>query len=452
KDQIRFFENKGYLEEGETLEQRIDAIVKTIQKYETQYSEGLGERIRGYINNQILIPSTPQWSNLGRERSKEDNTQPLPCSCNIITVGNSIADIYYTYGETAMLSKLGAGVGVDWSNVDETGTKIKNNFYTNDKLDWIEDGVRVTKKVSQNGVRRGYSVPFISIMDKSFYDIMKRADKVNPDKSDPLVTNNIGITLPSGFWELLKTNDEAKKRFLMVLQQRQAKGKIYLLDVDNCNKHQSPVYKKLGHKVVATNICSEALTPYYNDKTFACILSSLNLVHWDTIKANPQIIKDAFMFLDINTEEYIRLTEGVPFMDKVNRSAREKRDIGLGCLGFSELLQIKGFAYGDMGSRMLNKEVFSTIRKYGEEYTKEIGEKLGSPTMCKEAGMVRRNVSLMMVAPNKTTAFLAGETSGGIEPFISNYFVHDLAGIHKVFKNPHLERLLESKGKNTVDV
>lgn len=105
-----------------------------------------------------------------------------------------------------------------------------------------------------------------------------------------------------------------------------------------------------------------------------------------------------------------------------------------------------------MGSRMLNKEIYKTIREVGEEYTKEVGEKLGSPAMCKESGLIRRNVSLMMVAPNKSTSFTAGETSMGIEPFMSNFFVHDLSAIHKVFKNPHLEKLLEARGKNTVDV
>ena len=451
KHQLEFFNNSGYLQKGETLEDRIEDIVRVVRTYEHQYMDGLSEIIKEMLYKRELSPSTPQWSNLGRKKVEGSNSQALPASCNIVSVGDSIADIYGAYGEIAMLSKLGAGVGVNWINVSETGTKLGPNFYSNNKLDWVEDGVRVSQKVSQ-GVRRGYSVPFISIMDKSFYDIMKRADKTNPNPHDPLVDNNIGIILPPGFMEDMKTNKEAQKRFILIMQQRKMKGKIYLMDMDNSNKNTSPVYGKLGHVVDSTNICSEVLTPSYDDKTFVCVLASLNLQFWDELKANPQKIKAAFMFLDICVSEYIRLTEGIPFMEKSRRSAMEKRDIGLGTLGLHDLLQSKGFAFGDMGSRMLNKEIYSTIREIGEEYTKEIGEKLGSPKMCQEAGMTRRNVSLMMVAPNKSTSFTAGETSMGIEPFMSNYFVHDLSAIHKVFKNPHLEKLLEEKGMNTVDV
>lgn len=396
---------------------------------------------------QILSPSTPQWANIGRE--SRANSTDLPCSCNIITVPDSIAGIYYSIAETAMLSKLGAGVGTDFSGVSDKGTELDEGFYSNSKLDWIEDLVRASQKVSQGATRRGYSVPFISIEDTEFFDLLKRAHKTNSDKNDPFVDNNVGIILPKGFRDKVKNGDvEAQKRFLHVLQLRKSDGKIYLLDVENCNINHSPVYKELGHLVSATNICTEAITPKYNDKTFACMLSSLNLVHWDIIKENPQMIKDAVAFLDITIEEYIRLTDGIPFLEKARRSAIEKRDIGLGTLGFHEYLQSKGSAFGDLQSRRINKEIYSTIRKYAEEATKELAEKLGSPKMCEEAGLVRRNVSLMMVAPNKSTSFICGNTSLGIEPFKSNYFIKALAGIQSVFKNKYLEKLLEEKGIN----
>lgn len=450
-EQIEFLKNKNYLKKGESLEDRISSIVEIVREYEHYYSEGLADRIKELIEKQILSLSTPQLANLGRD--SRANSTDLPCSCNIITVPDSISGIYYSMGETAMLSKLGAGVGTDFSGVSDKGTYLDEGFHSNSKLDWIEDIVRASQKVSQGATRRGYSVPFISIEDVEFYDLLKRAHKTNSDKNDPFVDNNIGILLPKGFREKVKNGDQdAQKRWLYVLQLRQADGKIYLLDVENCNKNQSPVYSALGHIVSATNICTEAITPKYNDKTFACVLSSLNLVHWDYIKQNPQVIKDSIMFLDIVVEEYIRLTEGIPFLDKARKSAIEKRDIGLGTLGFHEYLQSKGSAYGDLQSRRLNREIYSTIRKFAEETTKEMGEKIGSPRMCEEAGLIRRNVSLMMIAPNKSTSFICGNTSLGIEPFKSNYFIKALAGIQSVFKNKYLEKLLEEKGKNTSEV
>ena len=451
EEQIQFLKNKNYLTEGESLEDRINDFHKTVKKYEAKYSDGLADRIKDLIEKQILSPSTPQWSNFGREM--RGNTTPLPVSCNIINYPNSISGIYYSHGEAAMLSKLGAGVGANFDNLCEKGTKIDEGFYTNPKLDWIEDFVGTTQKVSQGSQRRGYGVPFISIEDREFYDIMDRVSKENSNKHDTLVDNNIGILLPKGFRDKVRNGDkEAQKRFLTVLQERKDTGKIYLVDEDNLNKNQSEVYSKLGHVVNSTNICVEACTPSYDDKTFACVLTSLNLKHWDIIKKNPQIIKDAVMFLDIVVEEYIRLTEGIPFLDKVRKSSIEKRDIGLGTLGFHELLQMNNMAFGDLRSRVLNKEIYKTIRKYADEASEEMANKLGAPLMCRKAGINKRNVSLMMCAPNKSTSFICGNTTPGIEPNKSNVFVKALAGIQTSVKNKYLVSKLESIGKNTQEV
>lgn len=448
--QIQFLRNKQYLVGDETLEERVSSIRDAVFKYEHLYSPGLADRIYGYIMNQILVPSTPQWANLGRP--KKNGTNPLPASCYVLGVQNSIQGLYYALGEAAMMSKLGGGVGADYSRVSNKGTLVEEGFYTNSKLDWIEDILRAGQKVSQGSVRRGYVVPFVSIYDPEFDDILERVNKNNPDKNDPFVNNNVGFILPKGFWDRVKTDTVIGKRALELMKVRMSSGQTYIVDEANCDKNKSLVYEILGHTPSSTNICQEITTPIYPDKSFVCVIASLNLKHWDIIKANPQIIKDAYMFLDINVSEYINLSDGVQFLEKARRSAIEKRDIGLGTLGFHDLLQSKDFVFGGLESRRLNKEIYSTIRKVGEEYTKEIGEKLGSPAMCQEAGLTRRNVSLMMVAPNKTTSFIAGATSLGIEPFMSNYFVKSLAGIKDTLKNPNLVKLLESQGKNTDDV
>lgn len=451
--QIEFLKEGHYLQEGETPQQRFGEIVDRIRYYEVLYKEpGLADRMAEWLDKNYISLSTPALSNFGRRIDSNRNTTPLPASCNIITVGNSIFDIYYSLGETAMLSKLGAGVGQDYQSVTDKGTRLSEGFYSNSKLDWIEDGVRTSQKVSQASVRRGYSTPFISIYDADFWGLMERIDKNNPDKKDPLVNNTVGIILPEDFWEVVAEDQEVKKRYVEVLKVRKKTGKVYMADVRNMNSNCSPVYKKLGLKLQSTNICCEFIQPLFSDMTSVCVISALNLVYWDIIEANPKIIRDAFIFLDILNEEYITLTEGVPFLEKANRAAREKRDIGLGTLGFHDLLQSKELAYGDIGSRSLNKRIYSLIRSVGEDTTKELGERLGSPEICKKAGMVRRNASLMMVAPNKSTSFIAGATSLGIEAYMSNIFLKSLAKIQYVFKNPHLEKLLDSIGKNTLEV
>ncbi len=447
--QLEFMGKKRYLN-GVSLKERISQMANKVREYESQYYVGLADRIEDLISRQVLSPSTPQWSNLAV--AKGNGSTPLPASCYITAPQNSIQGIYYAIGETAMMSKLGGGVGADFTNLYDGGTLLKDGFYTNSKLDWIEDLVRAGQKVSQGNQRRGYSVPFISIDDGEFWQLIERADKKNPDKKDPLVSNNVGVILPMGFRDRLKTDKEAQKRFMKCVTIRESTGKLYLVDVENCNKNQSPVYQILGQEVSSSNICTEITTPKYDDKSFVCVICALNLVHWDEIKADPQIIKDALIFLDICVSEFIKLTDGVPFMEKARRSAIEKRDIGLGTLGFHEYLQINDCAFGDVNSRCINYEIYSTIQQYANEYAYEYGSKLGSPKMCEEANLVRRNVSLMTIAPNKSTSFLMNETSLGIEPFFSNYFVKSLAGIETTFKNKSLKKLLKRKGQDTQEV
>lgn len=447
--QLEFMEKKRYLN-SVSLKERISQMANKVREYESQYYVGLADRIEDLISRQVLSPSTPQWSNFAV--AKGNGSTPLPASCYITAPQNSIQGIYYAIGETAMMSKLGGGVGADFTNLYDGGTLLKDGFYTNSKLDWVEDLVRAGQKVSQGNQRRGYSVPFISIDDGEFWQLIERADKKNPDKKDPLVSNNVGVILPMGFRDRLKTDKEAQKRFMKCVTIREATGKLYLIDVENCNKNQSPVYQILGQEVSSSNICTEITTPKYDDKSFVCVICALNLVHWDEIKADPQIIKDALIFLDICVSEFIKLTDGVPFMEKARRSAIEKRDIGLGTLGFHEYLQMNDCAFGDINSRCINYEIYSTIQQYANEYAYEYGLKLGSPKMCEDANLVRRNVSLMTIAPNKSTSFLMDETSLGIEPFFSNYFVKSLAGIETTFKNKSLKKLLQRKGEDTQEV
>jgi ribonucleoside-diphosphate reductase alpha chain len=450
--QIEFLREGLYIQSDETPQQRFQEIVEKVREYENMYSEGLANRIEYMIDKNILSLSTPVLANFGKPLEKGKNTQPLPASCYIVTVGDSIVDIYNSIGQVAIASKLGGGVGSDFQLVAQKGTQLAEGFFSNSKLDWIEDSVGAGQKVSQSSLRRGYNTPFISIDDNDFDELMKRISKTNPNKTDRLINNTVGIVLPIGFRARLLTDKEAQRRYMEVLGARKKTGKVYMMDEENANENSSPVYKKLGLSVTTTNICTEFLQPLFSDLTSVCVISALNLTHWDEIEDNPQIIKDAFMFLDIVNEEYIKLSEGVPFLEKANKSAREKRDVGLGALGLAELFQMKGLAYGDMYSRALNSKIFSTIRKYGEETTIELGEKLGSPKYCEMAGMVRRNASLMMIAPNKSTSFISGATSGGFEPFMSNIFLKSLAKIQYVWKNPHLVKVLENKGKDTIAI
>jgi ribonucleoside-diphosphate reductase alpha chain len=348
------------------------------------------------------------------------------------------------------LSKRGAGVGIDFTLLPDGGTLIDNTFHSNSKIDWIKALIDTSQKVSQGGVRRGYATPFESIESETFEQLLKEVDKNNPDKTSVLIDNTVGCVIPEGFIGKIESGDKvAQRKFLNLLNERKKSGQIYISYVENMNKNCSEVYKKLGYIIKNSNICQEFCQPYMQGYTPVCVIGAINLMKWGKVKEDPQIIKDIIYFLNIMNEEYVLLTKDQPGLERAHAAARDKKDIGLGTLGLHSLFQSKGMAFGSVESRLLNKEIYSTIQKYSIEASEELADLLGPCKFAKEAGMNRRNCSLNMVAPNKSSSFFntidekGTPASLGIEPYFSNIFTKRLAKIQYTFKNPFLERLLE---------
>lgn len=456
----REFLSEGNYHKGQTVEERFQDIVDRVRDYESLgFPAGLSNRIKHLLEENIFSLSTPTLANFGKKESDGSLCKNLPASCNIVSVENSVYGIYYANLEVAMLSKRGAGVGIDFTLLPDGGTLIDNTFYSNSKIDWIKSLIDTSQKVSQGGVRRGYATPFESIESETFEQLLKEVDKNNPDKTSVLLDNTIGCVIPEGFMSKIESGDKvAQRKFLNLLNERKKSGQIYISYVENMNKNCSEVYKKLGYIISNSNICVEFCQPYMQGYTPVCVIGAINLMKWDKVKEDPQIIKDIIYFLNIMNEEYVLLTKDQPGLERAHAAARDKKDIGLGTLGLHSLFQSKGMAFGSVESRLLNKEIYSTIQKYSIEASEELADLLGPCKFAKEVGMNRRNCSLNMIAPNKSTSFLntiddkGNPCSLGIEPYFSNIFTKRLAKIQYTFKNPFLEKLLEEKGQNTFKV
>ena len=148
--------------------------------------------------------------------------------------------------------------------------------------------------------------------------------------------------------------------------------------------------------------------------------------------------------------EFINKTEGMKFMDAPRNFAINHRALGLGVLGWHSLLQEKMIAFESMEANILNSAIWRNIRSKADMATEELAELLGEPPLLK--GYKRRNTTTLAIAPTTSSSFILGQVSPSIEPLNSNYFVKDLAKGKFTYKNPHLEDLLESKGKNTDEV
>ncbi len=137
-------------------------------------------------------------------------------------------------------------------------------------------------------------------------------------------------------------------------------------------------------------------------------------------------------------------------MQKAYNFAKDNRALGLGALGWHSLLQSKMLAFDSKEAFDLNAEIFKFIKTKAYKASEEMAELYGEPKVLKGYG--RRNTTLMAVAPTTSSAFILGQVSQGIEPIWSNCYVKDIAKIKTTIKNPFLEKLLDEKGENTVEV
>ena len=144
-------------------------------------------------------------------------------------------------------------------------------------------------------------------------------------------------------------------------------------------------------------------------------------------------------------DEFIAKSATLPGLARAHRFASQHRSIGMGVLGYHSLFQSKLIEFDSLHAKSLNNEIFKTINKRSENASKWLCEYKGYKSI--REGFA--NTTLMAVAPTKSSSFIHGAVSMGIEPIKSNYFVKDLAKVKTVFKNPFLECELEKYNLNT---
>ena len=226
-------------------------------------------------------------------------------------------------------------------------------------------------------------------------------------------------------------------------------------------KSDPEVYKEKDLKILASNLCTEIMLPSNENWSFVCVLSSLNVLHYDKWK-DTDAVETMVHFLDAVITEFLDKLDVYRdsadredrqtflFMERAYNFAKENRALGLGVLGWHSLLQSKKLAFSSQGAYDLNTEIFKLIKEKSYKASEELADRFGEPEVMKGYG--RRNATLNAIAPTTSSAFILGQVSQGIEPIWSNIYVKDIAKIKTTIKNPFLLELLEEKGKNTTDV
>lgn len=396
------------------------------------------EKFQKYMAKGYYSLSTPIWTNFGNKRG-------LPVSCFGSYIEDKMYSILGTVSETGMMTKMGGGTSAYFGNIRSRGSNISAGGESSGPVHFMRLFDCMSDVVSQGSARRGAFAAYLPIEHPDVEEFLMIQSEGNPIKE-----MSFGVTISDDFMNKMIEGDTAKRAiWAKVIQKRFESGYPYIMFVDTVNANKPQVYKDMDKRIHASNLCSEICLPTDHMESFVCVLSSLNLLHWDEIK-ETDAIETLIYFLDAVNEEFILKSENIPFMERANKFAKNHRALGAGVLGWHSLLQSKMIPFESMQAKILNNQIWSTINEKANIATEELANLFGEPLYLKGYG--KRNATLLAVAPTTSSSFILGQVSPSIEPLNSNYFLDNLAKGKFAYRNPYLHRLLKEKGKDNEDV
>ena len=444
----RNFLEAGYLAPGVAPETRIREIADRAE--ELLGIDGYSDKFYHYMSQGFFSLASPVWSNFGKERG-------LPISCFGSNVSDDMGNILYTQSEVGMMSKLGGGTSGYFGNIRHRGAPVKNNGKASGAVHIMQLFETMVDVVSQGSVRRGRFSPYLPVEHSDILEFLDIGTEGNPIQE---LTH--GVTVSDAWMEdMIEGDPDKRKIWAKVIQRRGEIGYPYIFFNDKANQGAPDVYRDKDHKVYASNLCTEIMLPSNEKWSFVCVLSSLNVMHYQKWK-DTDAVETMVYFLDAVITEFINKLEVYRdssdredrqtflFMERAYNFAKENRALGLGVLGWHSLLQSKMLSFDSKEAFDLNTEIFKFIKQRSYKASEELADIFGEPEVLKGYG--RRNTTLNAIAPTTSSAFILGQVSQGIEPIWSNIYVKDIAKIKTTIKNPFLLDLLDEKGMNTTDI
>jgi ribonucleoside-diphosphate reductase alpha chain len=425
----RLFLSRGYI--NETPEQRIKDIANKAEGY--LKIDGFANKFEDYMARGFYSLSTPVWINFGKEKG-------LPISCYGSNIDDTLDSILNAGREIGMMSKYGGGTSAYLGNIRSRGSKISTGGTADGPVHYARVYDTVVDVCKQSEARRGACAVWLPVEHD---DIMEFLDIGT--EGNPIQNLQYGITVTDNWINDMKGGDPTKRKvWAKIIQRRNEFGFPYIMFKDNSNNNTP--YKELGMEITASNLCSEIQLPTDSLNSFVCCLGSLNLLHWDEI-IETDAIEVYTMFLNAVMDEFILKSGKMAGMKRANRFASQHRAIGLGVLGYHSLFQSKLIQFESLMAKQLNHQIFKIIKEKSELSSKYLYEEKGY--RCLREGYA--NTTLIAIAPTKSSSFILGQVSMGIEPIKSNYFIKDLAKSKTIYKNPFLEIELDKYGLNTPD-
>jgi len=381
------------------------------------------------LANFDFLPNSPTLMNASRE------LQQLS-ACYVLPIDDSIEGWGDLVKQTMLIHKSGGGTGFSGCRVRPKGDHVKSTKgVASGALSPLSIINYATQEVKQGGTRRGANMGILPYWHPDVHEFIKY--KAEEGK---LENFNISVAIDDKFMNAVKNGGtveqlnprtkepvgtlDAREMFDMICEHAWKTGDPGMIWLDKINNSCSNPTPKLG-QIESTNPCGEQpLLPYE-----PCNLGSINLSKFVVMGKIDyarlgEIVKLAIRFLDdvIDVNNY-----PIPQIEKI---AKGNRRIGLGVMGWAEMLSLLGIPYDSDEAIKKGKEVMAYINEKALEASEQLGQERGvfpnykdsiydpnGPYFRDWAKGKPRNCARTTIAPTGTIAIASGLQGGGIEPF-----------------------------------
>lgn len=369
-------------------------------------------------------------------------------ACFVLPIEDSLDGIFETVKNAALVHKEGGGTGFDFSRIRPAGSFVrKTQGIASGPVSFLKVIDAGTEAVKQGGTRRGANMGVLRVdhPDVKNFITMKR-DGITAQNF------NISVAITDAFVQAIKNGTtydlvnpmdgsvagqaSAQDMFNLIVDSAWSNGDPGLIFIDKVNQLNPTA---LQGPIRATNPCGEQPLHDYE----ACNLGSINLLNLFDEKSPAGLDWEKF-------RETIQL--GIRFLDdvidvnlypleKIDKMAKANRRIGLGVMGFADLLIRMQIAYNSEEARALGTKIISFMKEEAVKASRALAETRGSfPNIAKSIykGQKMRNASVLTIAPTGTISRIAG-CSSSIEPIfafqvVSKILDSEMSDIHPLFK------------------
>lgn len=430
----RFLKN-GYIDKDQDPKNRIREITDNAEKI--LGIQGFSDKLYSYCAKGWVSFASPIWSNFGK--------RALPISCFGSVCDDTMESILYKNSEIGMMSKYGGGTSLFLGNLRKRGSKISSGGTSDGAVHFAKITDVIIDTCKQGETRRGNCAIYLPLEHGDILELLEIGSEGNK-----IQNLQFGVTVTDKTMQKIEDGDENLRAiWAKVIESRINKGFPYIVYIDNANNNAPDVYKKKKKIIKAPQLCTEIFLSSDGTESYVCDLSSVNLLWYEDWK-DSDLIETMIFLLDAVMTEFINKARNIPYFEHAVKFAQEQRALGLGVLGWHSYLQSKMIPVESIMTRSINKLIFKRIQEQSSKASEKLAIMFGTPILLE--GFHRRNVTMNAIAPTKSSSYILGQISLGIEPYKSNYFIKDVAKAKEVFKNPFLEKFLEEKGLNTKEI